>query len=335
MRSNIASDVAELLGNLHGFLFSRILRSPWVVLFTAVLLGVPTTMQAQTSPAQAQSFDSCVEQWRMSRGVTSKDLPQQVTSLLKDNLNFSVGGFLPEDSDCNRANVLLDKIRSDATAAYTAGQAKVSIGNELTDQATFSIYNDQIAVHGPNVTLSGSITKGSLVGTAKIDNQTAELSVKDVAIATTAPDEMELTGVLFRTPKGLKKNAPVSLHLRTTERGLSMEKYLGMILSSEGEQYKCEKCPETITEAYRRLVNWTLAIITAPSGYLLINSLPAGDLKIYVDDSLISPLPSELSLPANKTHVIRVLKGSSVKFTETIILSVNQLRSWSMPIVPN
>jgi hypothetical protein len=283
--------------------------------------------QSHASPPEVPDLeDPCVEQWRANRNITSQQLSQQTVHDLIHFLRLNAPAAVSTTDGCDRVNVVLDKVRSDAASDRT-GHADVAIGTgnkQLTIQSDFEQNNGQIALSGDNIDLAGSFNQGPLKGTVALANKSRSLETSLLATSGDTANLVILTGTLTKAPKGFRKNDPIVIRLEFTNQGMPLEEYIQLHLPAPGAQY-CggDDCGGVIDRAMQAIIHWSVGLYTAPTAWLVFDFVTPPEVQIYVDGSLLPTLQREWVISANKEHTIKVMQGSIVKWNATVKVPTN------------
>jgi hypothetical protein len=298
-------------------------RKPAICMALAALFAHAAASLAQPAAPPKNTQESCIEQWRASRGVAGAELSSQTAAKFIGLLALKVPDAVSLADGCERIDIVLDKVRSDA-AGHASGLADLVIGKgdkQVIFPVEFVESNYGLTVTGDAVHLVALSKQGPLDGKVTIENKERTLkttplettTMKNVAVSRgESGDTAELLGTLTKTPKGLEKNGQFELVKKSETRGQPMEMYLLSNLPSTGAQ-SCAgpNCGGVVDTVIQDLVNWSSGIYTAATGYLAFDFVSPPNPEIQVDDSVLPALQKEWPVRANTEHVVKASQGAT------------------------
>jgi len=288
-----------------------------------LLLCFAAHAQAPLQPLSTEG--ACIEQWRANRGVTPEQLSQQTALSFIHVVELKAPASVSISGGCDRINVVLDKVRSDA-ASYSGGKAEVSYGagdNQVVLQTGYEQKEDRLIFTGGGVDLSGPINQGKFNGAVMIEDKPRKLTTSYMTASMDNANSRVWTGTLTKAPLGSKKNDPIVIMMKPASQGMPLEFYLMLHLPATGAQTCGTNCGGSNDDAMQNIIDLFSRIFTAQTAWLFFDFVTPPEIEIYVDGGLLPSLQKEWPISPNKDHTVEVKQGSAVKWSAKVNLKEN------------
>ncbi|MFP5234319.1 MAG: hypothetical protein ACLGSD_00330 [Acidobacteriota bacterium] len=289
---------------------------------------------AQQKPTSPSAVSNCIDAWRTTRGISSDQLSTQTAESLIRILSRTEPDILTDG--CEGINVVLDKVRSDASSPTSAEVTFGTGENASKVQADFKQAGNLLSFSGDEFTLSGTSGSNVFKGTYNVDNKARTLQISNVTyeaapLAEPGPLQKGTTaalvirGIVSKAPSPLIKSEPVTIRL-LPHSGPSLNVYILYHLPATGEQY-CggPNCEGYADEVFRKLIEWS-HFFAQPVGFLDFDFTAPPVLTIFLDGEPVPEFEREAAVAANRDHVVRAMDGSKVYWSATLQVQSNGVR---------
>lgn len=315
----------------------------FVVLCSVAALSAPSSAGTPASAGQGQqnvvtdsvAISSCIDKWRTSREINANQLSTQTAESLIAILSRTRPAILT--SGCEGLNVVLDKVRSDASNQIGAHVVFGTGTNTIDLNADFQRESDRMVISGDGLSLSGTSSSNVLSGTYVANNRPRTLRISNLSYETAAGAKEPaqdiatdgtntvIRGTVSKAPSPISKSEEMTITLEPRSAP-SLDEYVLYHLPATGEQF-CggppASCGGYADETWSRLVKWTDDFVAGHIGYVYFDFTPPPALTVSLDGDPVPDFLREMVIAANEDHVVKAMNGSQVYWSKTFQVKPN------------